>query len=478
MNATARLFPSGMFPANTVPHGLLALAIAAALLGAACKPRTPAEDTTPTPGTDTPPAQPETPTHKLRPASGEVEATDANVQAALDELGAGARHAREQWRGKTFEEFEATVFKEPGPNGKYIVNGDLAIPDRKQLQEFFEALQHADDETAHGKLTVRALAAANTLTGGVDIWSSARKKQLTYCVSNGVAARKAEGVAAMDAATRAWEDAANVDFSHVAAQDANCTDNNAAVAFDVRPVDVDGAYFARAFFPSEARADRNVLIDNSSFQIDGDSLQGLTLTGILRHELGHALGLRHEHTRPEAGTCFEDSNFTPVTQYDKFSVMHYPYCNGGSQWTLALTALDKAGAACLYGKGTANGEDLAQCVFRAPDAPAGGTRTTQVFDDQRVAKDEKKQYGPFNVKPGSIAKITMTGIGADAGDPDLYVRFLGPPDTSRHDCRPYTSHANETCEVELRAGRNAVFVMVRGYAAGHYKLQVDTVKPD
>ena len=465
-------------PTVPLPACALALAIAFAL-GACQRAADTAPPTTAPPATTStePPPAPEPPTHDLKPATGAVEATDENVDAALEQLAEGAKAARAKWRGKTFEEFERSVFREPGENGKYIVNGDLAIADRKLLQEFFEKLQQEDDETAHGKLTVAALAAARGVQGGVDIWSSARRKQLSYCVSDDFGERKPAVLADMQAATQAWEEAADVDFIHVAAQDAACDANNARVEFDVRPVDVDGAYFARAFFPSEARGTRNVLIDNSSFQIDTAAFENLTLLGVLRHELGHTLGLRHEHTRPEAGTCIEDANFTPITRYDKFSVMHYPYCNGGGDWILALTALDKAGSACLYGKGTANTENLAQCVFRAPDQPATGTTETKVFENQSVAKDEKKQHGAFAVKPGSIATVKMTGVGAAAGDPDLYVRYLGQPDTSRWNCRPYLSHANETCELEVPANRNRIHVMVRGYAAGNYRLEITYTKP-
>ena len=60
-----------------------------------------------------------------------------------------------------------------------------------------------------------------------------------------------------------------------------------------------GEYLARAYFPNEPRRDRNVLIDETSFDLDPD--EKLTLVGILRHELGHTLGWRHEHTRPESG---------------------------------------------------------------------------------------------------------------------------------------------------------------------------------
>lgn len=454
-----------------LPLSRLMLALAIPLALAACKPQpqTPgdASSTAPTPApAELPPAAPP---DAIKPATGTIEATDDNITATRQRMNEAAKAAREKWRGKTFEEFEASVFKEPGENGKYIVNGDIAIPDRKLLQEFFDAIQEDIDGTAHGKLVL------NQVNGADDVWTSLKKKQLTYCVSDSFGPRKAKVVADMEAATQSWEQAANVDFTHVAAQDASCTASNNNVVFDVNPVSVDGEYLARAFFPNDQRAQRNVLIDESSFGLEpGEKLQ---LVGILRHELGHTLGWRHEHTRPEAGACFEDNEFKPITSYDRFSVMHYPQCNGGGDWSLTLTALDKAGAACVYGKGTNNTEDLGQCVFRVPDAPASGAETTETLDNQTVAKGAKKHYGPYTVKPGSIAEIKMTGVGASPGDPDLYVRYVGQPDTTHWICRPYLSHANETCELEVPANRNKIFVLVRGYAAGSYKLEIRYTKP-
>ena len=453
---------------------VLALALALALGG--CKKK---DEATP-PAASSPAVEPAAtpPATDFTPATGAVEATDANIAAAQKSIEEAADAARRKWLGKTFEEFEASVYKEPGEDGKYIVNGDIAIPDRKLLREFFEKMQQEADGVANGKLTVaRALTAATaTANGGVDIWTSARKKQLAYCVSDAFGPRKPAVVADLQAATTAWEDAADVDFIHVAGQDGNCTAGNQSVVFDVRPVDVDGEYLARAFFPSDQRGARNVLIDNTAFDLPpGEPLQ---LAGILRHELGHALGLRHEHTRPEAGMCFEDADVITVTAYDKFSVMHYPQCNGGGDWSLVLTGLDKAGSACLYGKGSNNPENLDQCTYRAPAAPATGTATTETFDNQSVAKDAKKQYGPFSVKPGSLAKVSISAAGSNPGDPDLYVRYAGQPDTSRWNCRPYLSHANETCELELPGNRDKIYVMVRGYAAGNYKLEVSYVKRD
>ena len=178
--------------------------------------------------------------------------------------------------------------------------------------------------------------------------------------------------------------------------------------------------------------------------------------------------------------CFEDANVVTVTAYDKFSVMHYPQCNGGGDWSLVLTGLDKAGSACLYGKGSNNPENLDQCTYRAPDAPTTGVQETKTFANQSVSKGEKKRYGPFPVKPGSLASVVMTGEGNAAGDPDLYVRYSRQPeaDASSWNCRPYLSHANETCELEVPGNRNRIYVMVRGYAAGSYKLAITFTKPD
>jgi len=246
---------------------------------------------------------------------------------------------------KTFEEFKKSVTKEPFQYGKYIVNGDTPISTDKGLEDFYkqnvELAGHATTE----------FAVMNKL--GVDIiWIPTVKKALTYCVSNAAADSGGFGnryntvVSAMADATRAWEAVADIKYVHVNAEDSNCAPTNSNVKFDVRPVNLN-AYLARAFFPDDARETSNVLIDNSAFELPAGGK--LSLTGILRHELGHTLGARHEQTRPESGTCFEDNDWRGVTDYDAFSVMHYPQCNGKGDWSLTLTVQDKNGIACLYG---------------------------------------------------------------------------------------------------------------------------------
>ena len=185
------------------------------------------------------------------------------------------------------------------------------------------------------------------------------KNNLTYCVSKSFGDRYQTVVVAMSVATKAWENSSDVSYKHIATLDGNCNATTSGVVFDVRPVNVSGEYFARAFLPHQPRVERNILIDESSFNLNPDDK--LQLTGILRHELGHTLGFRHEDTRQEAGKCFEDKDWLPLTSYDALSVMHYPECNGLGDWSLGLTDKDVLGAACMYGGAKGAPFDKAKC---------------------------------------------------------------------------------------------------------------------
>jgi serralysin len=234
----------------------------------------------------------------------------------------------------TWEEFKAATYKEPWEGGVYIVDGDTPIATEEKLREFYRALYENDG----------ALAVNRILFGLLDDrYSDAGKRNITYCVSSAsFGSRHGQVVAAMARATAAWEAAANVNYVYRSDLDASCTAAQAGVVFDVRQVE-NQPYLARAFLPSYDRSARNLLIDTTSY-----SAGTYSLDGILKHELGHTLGFRHEHTRPEAGICVEDSSWRELTPYDSASVMHYPQCNGTRTGDLDLTAYDHAGAASLY----------------------------------------------------------------------------------------------------------------------------------
>ena len=246
----------------------------------------------------------------------------------------GAPEANESQR-MSWDEFRSKVYQEP-ESGVYVTNGDEAFETEEQLREVHARMVDGVG-TLEGGLAVY-------FSGGKDVkWTSSQALNLTYCVSNKFGGNYSKVVSAMNTAAGAWEGAGRVKFIHVSAQDSNCNARNGNVMFDVSPVNAGGQYLARAFFPNASRRGRNVLIDQSAFSPTAPGLDG-----ILRHELGHTLGFRHEHTRPEAGACYEDTAWRALTPYDSSSVMHYPQCNGTNSWSLTMTNQDKSGAGSLY----------------------------------------------------------------------------------------------------------------------------------
>lgn len=246
--------------------------------------------------------------------------------------------------GVSFEELRARLPREPG-TGAYIVDWDLVLHGDDALRELYDQLQP-------GALTIAT-------SGGVDVrWTETQQRELTYCISDAFGDRKQAVIAAMKAASDdGWERFADVDFVYVPAQDASCTAQTSSVVFDVNPIS-GASYLARAFFPSNGRSTRNLIIDDRAF--DPQATGRIPLANVLAHELGHTLGFRHEHIRPEANAvdCAEDGPYREVTTYDAASVMHYPQCNGTSS-TLAFTERDRQGAASVYG---APGEDATPLV--------------------------------------------------------------------------------------------------------------------
>jgi Dual-action HEIGH metallo-peptidase len=243
--------------------------------------------------------------------------------------------SRIEERVPTFTQFAASTYRDV--DGHYIVNGDEALSTRHELRTYYHQLVGTSGQDGMAPLIV------NTVGGADDVWDAGQVASMTYCVSDAFGADKADVVAALDEGAALWEAASSaVDFSYDASADADCTTANDTVLFSVEPTDSE-EFTARAFFPSDSDADRNVLVN-------ADSLLTASVPAgnIMGHEFGHTLGFRHEHTRPEAGTCFEDDSWRPLTPYDSASIMHYPQCNGSST-DLSFTASDGDGVRAVYG---------------------------------------------------------------------------------------------------------------------------------
>lgn len=240
----------------------------------------------------------------------------------------------------TWEEFRAAAIRNFDGEQLFVAQGDIGVSESELRELYVEA---------YDKLgTASQESIVNRINGRDDIWRNGAQLDLTYCVSNEFGSSKARAVEEMAQATAAWESVARVNFNYVSAQDGRCRGSNRRVTFAVRPWSDGGAC---AFFPSgSACVSRTLVIDIPDLDTNyGDIAPNVRTVGVFRHELGHILGLRHEHTRPETGVCFEDNSWRALSPYDRSSVMHYPWCNGSTGSDLRITASDAAGVRALYG---------------------------------------------------------------------------------------------------------------------------------
>lgn len=247
----------------------------------------------------------------------------------------------------TWQEYRALAAREFEGRTLFVLDGDLPVDEAEVAQSYERYIESLSRESnAHVGTTTQNLL-VNRVNGADDKWSDSDAGNLTYCVSDDFEKLESRMIKEMKQAADDWEARANVSFKYVKTKAGECKVTDKKIVFAVKPWKNPGA---RAFFPSTAAANRTIVINVK--EID-DDYAPITTLGVLRHELGHVLGLRHEHLRgsSERPFCKEDKQWRSLTEYDSASVMHYPWCEGTRKGDLVLTDKDKSGIAALYPKG-------------------------------------------------------------------------------------------------------------------------------
>ena len=236
----------------------------------------------------------------------------------------------------------------------YVAEGDLLLDDQGLTEyahrQAVAARQPDAPPPDHSFVERRRRLLAITRAGKVVRWRDGLA--LTYAVDRSSFGRDRDCdlvSANMGDATRAWQDVCGIRFEHDETLDGLPAADQAArsVFVVVAGEDTGGEFIAVSFFPDDPPDRRMVVIDPSYFAA---SLE-FDPVGVLRHELGHVLGFRHEHIRRAGwmGCQPEDLDETKaLTEYDSKSVMHY-LCDGIGSPALELTEVDREGAQSVYG---------------------------------------------------------------------------------------------------------------------------------
>lgn len=295
---------------------------------------------------------------------GESTAPDGLPQAESTVMTPNAKGDGVEDYPESFEEFLNFVYCES--DGRVcVVDGDTPITGGwAGLRAFYDEHVDVDRDQQQQGLSV------NWGNRGDDLWYGEDRYNLSFCITDDFGDRKDEVVEATLGAVEDWEEIADVKFPYREDQDSRCDLDNRQVLFPILPAEDSASYLARAFFPTPIVSDDEEE-DDEDGETAGDEDDGadeepvrdvrinlaaidrswndISFRGLMRHELGHILGFRHEHTRIDEGYwCFEDNNYRPGTAYDAASVMHYPQCDGTNDWSLEFSEYDKIGAAYFY----------------------------------------------------------------------------------------------------------------------------------
>lgn len=178
-----------------------------------------------------------------------------------------------------------------------------------------------------------------------DIWSSSQALNLTYCLKD-FGSRYTEVAKAVRSAARAWEKVANVRFIH--RRDLDGAQCGSGVVLTVQP-QPGASFLAAATYPSNSVHTLSINLPGIDAQ-DPLGPNTRSLEQLLTHELGHALGFRHERSLTGDENCPPVSSSRNLTSFDPVSIMRYPSCPVSQPDAMReLSARDAQGARAIYG---------------------------------------------------------------------------------------------------------------------------------
>lgn len=182
------------------------------------------------------------------------------------------------------------------------------------------------------------------MNGVRSVWTEAEKRNLTYKVE-GFGANQQMMIDLFTRATLDWEFDSDINFI-------DKTGTGESTLFIVRPANAaeiaadNGQTSAQAFFPHDDEFEPVIIFFPQFIDYNNSYFTYYTVC----HELGHVLGLRHEHIFSAGGNQIDETDYPAelLTQRDTQSVMYYS-SKPGYSGSYTISSLDRTGLRSLYG---------------------------------------------------------------------------------------------------------------------------------